>query len=221
MTCNISEEQLWSWIDRDAEELEAHLAGCAPCRARAEEIRAGIQRVASGSTVLTIPLPDRIGSYVIKRLLGEGGQGLVYEAEQQSPQRSVVLKVLKGGRFVGKHDVKHFQREIRALATLKHASIATIYEAGRTDEGQHFFAMELVEGMPLDAYVHDNDVPLEGRLGLFRKVCDAVHYAHEQSVIHRDLKPTNILIDSDGGLPLIISRRAPRPRIHPGGHPLA
>ncbi len=198
MTCDVSDEQLWSWIDRNAEELEAHLAICPECRARAEAIRSGIQTVATGSTVLTIRLPARIGSYDIKRLLGEGGQGVVYEAEQQSRQRSVALKVLKGGRFVGTHDVRRFRREIQTLATLKHGAIATFYEAGLTEEGQHFFAMELVEGRPLNAHVHDNEVPLEGRLELFRKVCDAVHYAHRHGVIHRDLKPSNIFIDSEG-----------------------
>lgn len=196
MPCDVSEEQLWSWIDRDAPDLERHLATCPHCRARAEEIHAGIKTVAVGSKPLA--LPEKIGPYVVKRLLGEGGQGLVYEAEQQTPRRAVALKVLRGGRFVSEHHVKHFQREIQTLASLTHPAIATIYEAGRTEEGQHFFAMELVAGAPIDAYVHENNGPLEERLELFGKVCDAVHYAHQHGVIHRDLKPSNIFIDADG-----------------------
>ena len=198
MTCDISEEQLWCWIDEDAPELAAHLAECSRCRKLAEGIRAGMQAAAIGAKSLGAPLPEKVGSYVIKGLLGEGGQGIVYQAEQQSPQRSVALKVLRGGRFVDQHDVRHFERESQALAALNHPGIATVYEAGRTEEGQHFFAMELVAGQPLDAYTRDRGLPQEKRLELFAKVCDAVQYAHERGVIHRDLKPTNILVDADG-----------------------
>ena len=103
-----------------------------------------MQAAAIGAKSLGTPLPEKVGSYVIKGLLGEGGQGIVYEAEQQSPQRSVALKVLKGGRFVAEQDIRHFERESQPLAALNQPGIATIYEAGRTEEGQHFFAMELV-----------------------------------------------------------------------------
>ncbi|MCK4340122.1 MAG: protein kinase [Phycisphaerae bacterium] len=194
MNCNVSEQQLWSWIDSDAPELAAHLAECPRCRQLADKIREGMNATALAAKSLGTPLPDKIGSYVIKRLLGEGGQGIVYEAEQQSPQRSVALKVLRGGRHVRQQEIRHFERESQALAALNHSGIATVYEAGRTEDGQHFFAMELVAGRPLDAYVRDHDLPLEARLELFAKVCDAVQYAHEQGVIHRDLKPTNILV---------------------------
>ena len=138
MDCDVPEERLWSWIDRAAPELEPHLAQCPRCRAMAEELRAGIKTVANGSTPVGAPLPERIGSYVITGLLGEGGQGLVYKAEQQTPRRPVALKVLKGGRLVGDQDVRHFQREIQTLAGLSHPAIATIYEGGQTAEGQHF-----------------------------------------------------------------------------------
>ncbi len=197
MNCDISEEQLWSWIDGGSPELATHLAECARCRELAGEIRLGMDAAALGARALATPLPEKVGPYVVKRLLGEGGQGLVYEAEQQSPQRLVALKVLKGGRLVSQHDIRHFLRESQTLAALNHPGIATIYEAGRTEEGQHYFAMELVAGKPFDVYVRDRDVPRDGRLELFEKVCGAVHYAHEHGVIHRDLKPTNILIVED------------------------
>ena len=197
MSCDISEEQLWSWVDEDTPELAAHLAECPRCRKLAREMQAGMKAASVGAKALSTPLPEKVGSYVIKGLLGEGGQGLVYEAEQQAPQRLVALKVLKGGRCISEHDVRHFQRESQSLAALNHPGIATIYEAGRTDEGQHYFAMELVAGEPLDTYVRDRDLPVAGRLELFGKVCAAVQYAHEHGVIHRDLKPTNILIVAD------------------------
>lgn len=198
MECQVTEQQLWSWIDREAPELEAHLADCPHCRAIADQLRAGIDTVMAGCAAPDLPLPERVGPYAIHRRLGEGGQAVVYEAEQPSPRRLVALKVLKGGCFAGERDVRCFQREIQSLASLQHPAIATIYEAGYTDEGQHFLAMELVRGEPLDTYVRDGRVPLPQRLELFCRICDAVHYAHQRGVIHRDLKPANVLVDGEG-----------------------
>jgi tetratricopeptide (TPR) repeat protein/predicted Ser/Thr protein kinase len=144
-------------------------------------------------------MPDTIGRYRMLRKLGSGGMGVVYEAEQQSPQRRVAVKVVRGGRFVDEQRVRLFQREAETLARLKHPNIAAIYESGRTDDGQHFFAMELVSGQTLDAYLDtrpERITPeeLRLRLDLFRELADAVHYAHQRGVIHRDLKPSNIVV---------------------------
>ncbi|HEU0173509.1 MAG TPA: protein kinase [Blastocatellia bacterium] len=145
--------------------------------------------------------PTFIGSYRILRKLGEGGMGVVYEAEQQHPRRSVALKIIRGGRLMSDYQVKLFQREAQALARLKHPGIAAIYEAGRTDEGQHYFIMELVRGAPLLDYVKGNRLTgtqapsgVRRRLELFLKICEAISYAHQRGVIHRDLKPANILV---------------------------
>jgi len=143
-------------------------------------------------------LPKSIGPYRIVRVLGEGGMGVVYEAEQKDPRRAVALKIVRGGSYVSEQHVRLFQREAQSLARLKHASIAAIYEAGRTEDGQHFFAMELVRGVPLNQYVQKNRLPIKARLQLFGKICDAIHYAHQRGVIHRDLKPSNILVDGEG-----------------------
>ncbi|NNE07753.1 MAG: serine/threonine protein kinase [Gemmatimonadetes bacterium] len=142
--------------------------------------------------------PASIGSYTILGKLGEGGMGVVYEAEQQSPHRKVALKVVRGGHFVDDVSIRMFQREAETLGRLKHPGIAAIYESGRTDDGQHFFAMELVPGTTLGTYVTKNDPSLPDRLALYRKICDAVNYAHQRGVIHRDLKPSNILVDETG-----------------------
>ena len=144
-----------------------------------------------------------IGDFRILRKLGEGGMGVVYEAEQRHPQRAVALKVIRGGAYVDDHTIKLFQREAQALARLKHPGIAAIYETGRTERGEHYFAMELVRGLPLMHYMRSREhegpqqAELEQRLRLFCKICEAVNYAHQRGVIHRDLKPSNILICTD------------------------
>ncbi len=151
-----------------------------------------------------------LGDYRILRKLGEGGMGIVYEAEQQSPRRPVALKVIRGGRLVDKYQVKLFKREIQALARLKHPGIAAIYESDLTEDGQHYFAMELVRGVPLLDYVKGQrltgtqaPIGIRRRLELFLKICEAISYAHQRGVIHRDLKPANILVtdESEGPSP--------------------
>ena len=124
--------------------------------------------------------------------------GIVYEAEQQAPKRLVAIKVIRGGKHVDDYRLRLFEREAQTLARLKHRAIAAIYEGGRDDDGQPFFAMELVRGVPLTEYVREQNVPRRARLELFGRICDAIHYAHLRGVIHRDLKPTNILVDADG-----------------------
>jgi WD40 repeat protein/tRNA A-37 threonylcarbamoyl transferase component Bud32 len=147
-------------------------------------------------------LPSAIGRYKILGKLGEGGMGVVYEAEQQHPRRKVAVKVVRGGQLVDEHQVRMFQREADTLARLKHANIAAIYESGRTEDGQHFFAMELVRGETLERHLKARSSvitrdELRFRLGLFRKIADAVHYAHQRGVIHRDLKPSNIVVTEE------------------------
>ena len=151
-------------------------------------------------------VPEFIGPYRIVGELGAGGMGIVYEAEQQEPRRRVALKVVRGGRFVDDHTVRMFHREVETLARLKHPNIAGIYESGRTEAGEHYFAMELVEGLTLDRFTASRPGPLTAeeqqfRLKLFRQMADAVHYAHQRGVIHRDLKPSNILVKDEARSP--------------------
>jgi len=143
--------------------------------------------------------PEFIGGYRILSKLGEGGMGVVYEAEQDSPRRRVAVKVVRGGVFVDEARVRLFRREAETLARLKHPNIATIYESGRTGDGRHFFAMELVQGETLDRHMArrgavSSDAEVRFRLALFRTIADAVHYAHQRGVIHRDLKPSNVIV---------------------------
>src|SRR5215510_1259555 len=159
----------------------------------------------NGSSPVT---PIFIGDYRVLRKLGEGGMGVVYEAEQQHPRRLVALKVIRGGRLVDEYQVKLFQREVQALARLKHPGIAAIYEAGCADEGQHYFVMELAPGVPLLDYVKGRRLAgarapsnIRQRLELFLKICEAISYAHQRGVIHRDLKPANILVADESYKP--------------------
>ncbi len=144
-------------------------------------------------------LPSEIGGYKIISVLGEGGMGIVYEAEQPSPRRMVALKVVRGVELVDDMRLKMFEREAATLARLDHPNIGRIYESGRTQDGRHFFAMELVRGPILSEWLSKRPqtldrAELETRLRLFRQICDAVHYAHQRGVIHRDLKPSNLIV---------------------------
>jgi serine/threonine protein kinase/Tfp pilus assembly protein PilF len=145
-----------------------------------------------------------IGGYRIIREIGAGGMGVVYEAEQQQPRRLVALKVIQGARLLEEESLKLFERETQALARLKHPGIASIYECGRTPDGRHFFAMELVRGDTLEVYLHKSTesgpitpARLRERLAIFRKISDAITYAHQRGVIHRDLKPSNIIVQRE------------------------
>lgn len=141
-------------------------------------------------------LPRRIGRYNIIRLIGEGGMGTVYEAQQEQPRRTVALKVLRGG-IASPSLLRRFGYEAQVLGRLQHPGIAQIIEAGVADTGageQPFLVMELVAGQRLDTFVRDLDLGLRERLHLFLKICDAVQHAHQKGVIHRDLKPANILV---------------------------
>jgi len=144
-----------------------------------------------------------IGGYRICGFIGSGGGGAVYEAEQDSPRRKVAFKLRRALPFGDELTARMFQREGQALARLQHPCIAAIYEAGQTDDGWHYFAMERVSGAPLLEYVHAQNLSLQARLSLFKQICEAVHYAHQRGVIHRDLKPSNILVTQEG-LPKIL-----------------
>ncbi|MBI5762739.1 MAG: serine/threonine protein kinase [Planctomycetes bacterium] len=203
MPCEITEEQLFSWIDRDAPELQSHLDSCPICRERAREITQTIGKVATSVAAPIVRIPERIGDYQIYRLIGSGGQGWVFEAQQPSPKRRVALKVVKSSCIIDERDARRIRREADTLALLRHPQIASVYQSGTTDDGQAFFAMELVDGVSILDYAKENNLSLDDRLELFLKVCDALEYAHQQGVIHRDLKPSNILVEA-GAQPKIL-----------------
>jgi len=142
--------------------------------------------------------PERIGPYKILQPLGEGGFGVVYQAEQTEPvRRSVALKVIKPG-MDSAAVLSRFEAERQALAVMDHPCIAKVFDAGMSGEGRPYFAMELVRGEPITEFCDRNRIALKERLKLFMRVCDAVQHAHTKGVIHRDLKPSNILVGYRG-----------------------
>ena len=141
--------------------------------------------------------PRRIGHYRVVRVVGSGGMGTVYEAEQDSPRRTVALKVLRPG-LASPLLLKRFAQEAEVLGLLHHPGIAQVHEAGIADDGQPFFAMEFVRGPRLDEYARLRGLDTAARLDLVARLCDAVQHAHEQGVVHRDLKPANVLVEESG-----------------------
>ena len=147
-------------------------------------------------------LPEQIGPFRIIEIIGEGGMGVVYKAEQRDPVRRVVaLKVIKLG--MDTHDVvARFEAERQALAMMSHPNVARVFEAGVTEQGRPYFAMEYVPGIPLTDYCDQNRLTTRERLDLFISVCQAVGHAHQKGIIHRDLKPGNILVSMFDGKPI-------------------
>ena len=135
-----------------------------------------------------------ISGYLFLRKIGEGGMGLVYLAEQVDPiRRKVALKLLKTSHF-DRQAVERFESERCFMATLQHPNIASVYAAGSTASSQPFVAMEWIDGIPINRYCDDHQLPIGARIKLFQQICDGVQHAHYRGVIHRDLKPSNILI---------------------------
>ena len=148
----------------------------------------------------------QIGRYKLLSILGEGGMGIVYLAEQEEPmRRQVALKVIKPG-MDSKRVLARFEAERQALALLDHPNISHVHQAGTTEAGRPYFVMEYVKGLPITEFCDHHKLTIEDRLRLFLQVCQAVHHAHQKGIIHRDIKPSNILvsIQDDQAVPKII-----------------
>lgn len=176
-------------VRTDAPTMQPHAPGPAP--------RTGFLESFEGRT---------IGHYRIERLIGEGGMGAVYLARQENPDREVALKVIRPG-YTSEATLRRFQFEAQVLGRLQHPGIAQIYEAGVYNTPERhaagltpipYFAMEYVRGVDLADYARQRSLSVRQRLELHAKVCDAVEHAHTKGVVHRDLKPGNILVDESG-----------------------
>ncbi len=154
------------------------------------------------STIQETLFPD-IPGYTILKLIGEGGMGQVFLAEQKTPvKRKVAIKLMMRG--MNSREVLHrFHTEMLAMAALDHPNIARVFNTGTAEDGRPYFVMEHVPGIPITQYCIDRKLSINKRLGLFIKLCEAINHAHQKGIIHRDIKPTNILVFSQTGKPLL------------------
>lgn len=203
-----SEQELFqSCLDAASEgERERLLADCAD-----EGLRRRVQRLlalhSAAPESLIVPMaefprmsaPHRVGPYRILDRLGEGAMGEVYLAEQQAPvRRRVALKILKFGLATGEV-MARFDLERQALALFTHPNVARIHDAGATEDGRPYFAMEYVAGLSITRYCDERRLDIEARVALFKEICAGVQHAHLRGIIHRDLKPSNILVTEVDG----------------------
>jgi serine/threonine protein kinase/WD40 repeat protein len=165
------------------------------------------RRVPSPVVTTDEPIAERpgtiIGTYKLLEQIGEGGFGIVFMAEQQAPiRRKVALKVLKPG-MDSRQVIARLEAERQALALMDHPNIARVLEAGQTASGRPYFVMELVRGVPINEFCDQSQLTPKERLELFIHVCQAVQHAHQKGIIHRDIKPTNVLVTMLGGAALV------------------
>ncbi len=163
-------------------------------------LRTPVPPMAHGESHVVSHMPEWIGAYRILREIGRGGMGVVYEAEQSRPRRTVAIKVLRSD-IATSGLLRRFEHELQMLARLQHPGIAQVYEAAtfESPEGPRpYFALERVDGLPLRKYLQTRAPAPRERLDLLAAVCDAVHHAHQKGIIHRDLKPGNIMVDAVG-----------------------
>ncbi len=190
------------------QDVQAHLASCSGCQAQLSQLRDNqrvleqLDRIQPQSAAEPLEVerrsPVSIEGYEMVRELHRGGQGVVYEALQRSTKRKVAVKILLAGPYASKSARRRFEREIELVAQLKHPNIISIFESGSTKEGLPYFAMDYIRGSPLHDFVREKKLALEETLKLFSTVCKAVQYAHQRGVIHRDVKPSNIIVDAAG-----------------------
>ena len=194
-------DALLTQVCGEDEELRQQVTSLLACETAEDFLHDPIRRAALSIT--SDPGADltgeRIGPYTVSRLIGRGGMGAVYEATRDDGQfrQRVAIKIIKRGMdtdFIR----ERFLRERRILASLDHPHIARLFDGGATADGLPYFVMEFVDGESITDYCVRRDLPIVERLKLFRAVCSAVQHAHQRLVIHRDLKPGNILITEDG-----------------------
>ena len=201
--------------DAERDQLELHVEDCAACQHELELLTAAMdseppltatmdleRRHAREAHLFTAVPGARVGPYTLLEQIGEGGMGTVYRAAQEKPvRRQVALKIIKPG-MGSDQAVRRFDAERQALALMDHPGIAKVFDAGNTVSGGPYFVMELVDGIPITDYCDQARLTTKERLDLFIPVCQAIQHAHQKGIIHRDVKPSNVLVAAIDGKPL-------------------
>ena len=186
-----------------SEDVERHVLDCSRCRDLLREIRSENDLLSSAlfaesrSTGPRDSSTQVVEGYEILNEIHRGGQGVVYKARQVATNRSVAIKMMLQGRLATSRQRHRFTREVELVAGLRHPGIVTLYESGSTPDGNDYFAMEFVEGCTLDRWSERSSPSIRDRVTFFAEVCSAIRYAHGRGVIHRDLKPGNILVNQN------------------------
>ena len=191
-----------------------------PSESRSVKERGATRVTPTGSAHARSPARPDIDGYEIVQELSRGGQGVVYRALQTATKRDVAVKVLLQGPYASDAAQKRFEREIELVAQLRHPSIISIFHSGTTPDGHAFYVMDYVRGLPLHEYICSQNAALEETLELFLTVCEAVQHAHTKGVVHRDLKPTNIIVD-ERGTPRILDFGLAKPLGAPAAGPIS
>jgi len=194
----------------EAERIENHLQTCRACYDRRAALmdqhqswvdllqQAGVPRAFGELPTIAdesvTAIAELIPGYRIIEEVSRGGQGIVYRATQLSTHRDVAIKVLREGPFASPEERRRFEREIDLIAGFRHPGIVTVFDSGATVDGRPFCVMDFVDGTRLDHYLQQHPLDIDGLLSLFTRICAAVNYAHQRGVIHRDLKPGNVLV---------------------------
>lgn len=202
------------------EHVRAHVRECSICREQVEEIRenelflregadaliGAIGATSASQNVVILPPDGTVRGYQLLEEISRGGQGIVYRAVQTTTKRAAAVKMLLGGAFATERQRARFDREIEIAASLRHPNIVTVFESGETGDGRRYVAMEFVDGISLDQYVHERlGAPATGgrarvdeAMKLMGTIAAAVGHAHSSGMMHRDLKPSNIFVDKHG-----------------------
>jgi serine/threonine protein kinase/TolB-like protein/Tfp pilus assembly protein PilF len=202
-------------VDLEPLERDAHLAEACrgdPGLRREIEALLALHDSAGTDTDLFPPLfsdvaasltGERLGPYLIRELISEGGMGVVYLAEREDVGKRVAVKLVREGRLASATQMQRFLRERRVLARMEHPNIARLLDAGWTQQRVPYLVMEYVEGTPITEFCDEHRLPIDARIRLFQRVCEAVEHAHRNRVVHRDLKPVNILVTPEGEVKLL------------------
>ena len=201
----LPEEERYAFVkeacEKDGELFERVLALLGAFTANSPVLRTE-EGQSTGQEDLTEGPGTMIGRYKLLQKIGEGGMGVVYMAEQTKPVvRKVALKIIKWGMDT-KQVVARFEAERQALAIMDHPNIAKVLDGGSTETGRPFFVMELVQGIPVTHYCDKNKLTARERIDLFIPICQAIQHAHQKGVIHRDIKPTNVMVSLLHGEPV-------------------